>query len=70
MAKTLTGKRLTLEVKFYWRGKRKTPSMVLSVGDDEFSLEYGLPEDRPEFDAFYKAADALCKSLVKSGDLD
>ena len=70
MAKTVTGKRLTLEVEFYWRGKRKTPSMVMSVGDDEFSLGYGIPEDRPEFDAFYKAADNLCKALVESGELD
>ena len=28
MAKTLIGKRISIELEFYWRGKRKIPSVT------------------------------------------
>lgn len=70
MAKTLTGKQVTFEVDLYWRGKRKTPSLGISVGRDEVSLDFGLPEEYPEFQAFEKAARELCRVLVEAGELD
>lgn len=68
MAKTITGKRVKFGIEFYWRGKRKIPSV--SLWDDNGENDFGLPEEFPEFDAFYKAAEDLCKVLVESGELD
>lgn len=70
MAKTLTGKRVTFEVELYWRGKRKKPSVNMCVGGDEVSMDFGLPEEYPEFKAFQKATDDLCQALVEAGELD
>ena len=70
MAKTLTGKRVQFVVELYWRGKRKTPSLGVWIGDDEVSSDFGLPEEYPEFEAFQKAARDLCRALVVAGELD
>jgi hypothetical protein len=70
MAKTLTGKRVTFELEFYWRGKRRTPSVNMVFESDNYE---GLPNkilDSPESDAFNKAAHELCRVLVEDGELD
>ena len=70
MAKVQTGNRVQFTVELYWRGKRKTPSVGMWVGDNEFSSHFGLPEEYPEFEAFQKAARELCRALVSAGELD
>ncbi len=70
MAKTITGKRVTFEVEFYWRGKRKSPSVSISYASDNYD---GLPPEvgnSPECEAFYRAAEKLCKKMVEAGELD
>jgi len=70
MAKIQTGKRVVFCVELYWRGKKKKPSVVVWVGDDEVSNDFGLPEEYPEFEEFEKASRNLCKALVEAGELD
>ena len=70
MAKTQTGKRVVFEVEFYWRGKRKKPSVGMTFASDNYE---GLPEkilDSEERKAFNKAAREFCRVLVESGELD
>lgn len=70
MAKTLTGKRVTFELEFYWRGKRRKPSVNMVFETDNYE---GLPNeilDSPEFEVFDKAARDLCRVLVETGELD
>jgi hypothetical protein len=75
MAKTLTGKRIGIELEFYWRGKRKIPSVSFTEVNGQ-----GIPftahthvKGTPEGDAFVafnKAAHDFCKALVNAGELD
>lgn len=70
MAKTLTGKQVAFEVEFYWRGKRRTPSVNMIFENRDYE---GLPDkilDSPEFVAFNKAAHDLCRVMVEAGELD
>jgi hypothetical protein len=66
MSKTPTGKRITFEVEFYWRGKRKKPSVSYIYASDNYE---GLPENIDDT-AFHKGAEDLCKQLVEAGELD
>ena len=70
MAKTLTGKKVTFELEFYWRGKRRKPSVNMIFERDDYD---GLPNkisDSEVFATFNKAAHALCKVMVDAGELD
>lgn len=69
MAKELTGNRVRFDLEFYWRGKKKTPS-VNFVFENETSdgLDRDI-EDSIEFEMFNKAAHDLCKLLVETGEL-
>lgn len=75
MAKTLTGKRIGIELEFYWRGKRKTPSVNYMEVDDEgipftsHAHVKGTPEG-DAFAAFNKAAHDFCAALIEAGELD
>jgi hypothetical protein len=76
MRKTITGKRIALKLEFYWRGKRKNPSVSFIEGVEGEGIPFtahtdikGTPEG-DAFDAFYKAAHAFCKQLVDAGELD
>ena len=75
MAKTLTSKRIGIELEFYWRGKKKIPSVSFMEVDGEgipfTSHEHvrGTPEG-DAFAAFNKAAHEFCKALVEAGELD
>ena len=69
-SKTLKGKTVIFELHFYWRGKRRTPSVSkVFVGDNYEGLPSAIVES-PEYEAFSKATDGLCKVLVKAGELD
>lgn len=70
MAKALTGKRVTFELEFYWRGKRRTPSVNMVFETKNYE---GLPNkimDSEVFKDFDKAARELCQVLVEAGELD
>lgn len=75
MAKTLTGKRIGIELEFYWRGKRKIPSVTFMEVDEQgipftsHAHVKGTPEG-DAFSAFNKAAHEFCKALIKAGELD
>jgi len=66
MSKTLTGKRITFEVEFCWRGKRRKPTVSYIYASDNYvGLPLGIDET-----AFHKGAEDLCKQLVEAGELD
>lgn len=70
MAKTITGKRVIFELEFYWRGKRKIPSVNMTFASDNYN---GLPEsitNSEEYKEFHKAANSFCKKLVEEKELD
>ena len=70
MAKIKTGKRVIFELEFYWRGKRRKPSMSFLYAGDNYE---GLPdtiEASPEGRDFNKAAQRLCRVMVETGELD
>ena len=75
MSKTLTGKRISIELEFYWRGKRKIPSVSFMEVDGKgipftsHAHVKGTPEGEA-FAAFNKAAHDFCKALVQAGELD
>ena len=75
MSKTPTGKRIGIELEFYWRGKRKTPSVSFMEVDGKgipFTSHVhvkGTPEG-DAFAAFNKASHDFCKALVEAGELD
>lgn len=75
MSKTLTGKRIGIELEFYWRGKTKIPSVSFMEVDGEgipFTAHThvkGTPEG-DAFSAFNRAAHDFCKALVEAGELD
>lgn len=75
MAKTQTSKRISIELKFSWRGKRKIPAVSFTEVDGEgipftsHTHVRGTPEG-DAFNAFNKAAYDFCKALVKAGELD
>lgn len=70
MAKTITGKRVTWELEFYWRGKRRTPSVGFIFASDNYEGVSDAIAATPEFKAFHAASEALCKKLVEAGELD
>ena len=75
MSKTLTGKRIGIELEFYWRGKRKIPSVNFMEVNEQ-----GIPftsdadvKGTSKGDAWYafdKAAHDFCKALIEAGELD
>lgn len=71
MAKTITGKRVKFELEFYWRGKKRTPSVGFTYAGADYE---GLPTDNPAITAaeteFHRAANDLCEQLVLAGELD
>ena len=78
MAKTLTGNRFTMELEFYWRGKRRIPSVNFIFerpdpsGDEEKYQDGLLNEviDSEEFSTFSKSAHILCAKMIEAGELD
>jgi hypothetical protein len=75
MSKTITGKRIKIELEFYWRGKRKIPSVNFTEGKRDQGIPFtghtdikGTPKG-DAFGAFNKAAHDFCKQLVDSGEL-
>ena len=75
MAKTITGKRIGVELEFYWRGKKKIPSVSFMEVDGQgipFTAHthvMGTPEG-DAFNAFSKAAHEFCQKLIDAGELD
>lgn len=76
MAKILTSKKIKIDLDFYWRGKRKTPSVCFSEGAEDQGLPFtshahvkGTPEG-DAWAAFAKAAHDFCKALIEAGELD
>lgn len=70
MAKELTGEKVIFELEFYWRGKRRKPSVGMLFESDNYE---GLPDkiaDSEEYKTFNKSAKEFCRVLVEAGELD
>ena len=76
MSKTPTGKRIAINLEFYWRGKAKSPSVSFTEGKRDQGIPFTASthvKNTPEgdaFNAFNKAAHDFCKQLVEAGELD
>ena len=66
-------KRIKLNLEFYLRGKKRTPSVTMAEGDDG----YGVPltshsasaSENAAFAAFHEACVVFCKQIAAHGEL-